>query len=163
MAKPLIMIVEDEKEYANEISEDVKSSDEFDTVIANSARDALEALAKNKVLFGLAGNRIQLILLDIKMPGMDGLQFLEQLRKSHNEAEIGVIMVTAFEDEEKWDKATSGFIVGYIRKPYDRENLLAMIRKFFSNPDARYKMILDTFEKHIEKREELKGQQGSEA
>lgn len=152
MAKPLIMVVDDEVDVANAIANTIKDTDIYEVITAYSAKEALENLSKNKVLMGLGGNRIRFIFLDIKMPDMDGLTFLREVRKKFGE-DIGVSMLTAWEDEEKWDKATSGFVVNYIRKPFKSEELLATLDGFFHGKEA--KMVLDTFEKHIEKREEF--------
>ena len=153
MSKPLIMVVDDEVDVANSISNTIKDTGKYNVLTAYSAKDALAQLAKNKVLFGLGGNRVRLIFLDIKMPDMDGLQFLERVRKEYGE-DIGITMLTAWEDEEKWDRATSGFVVNYIKKPFKSEELISTIERFFEGNEG--KMILDTFEKHIAKREEFK-------
>lgn len=153
MANPLVMVVDDEVDVANSIANVIKDTKRYEIVVAYSAKEALEHLAKNKVFFGLGGNRIRLILLDIKMPEMDGLQFLEKVRKDYGE-DIGISMLTAWEDEEKWDRATSGFVINYIKKPFKSEELVATIDGFFEGKEG--KMVLDTFEKHIEKREEFK-------
>jgi CheY-like chemotaxis protein len=153
MAKPLVMVVDDEVDVANVITSVIRDSGKYDVLTAYSAQEALVNLAKNKVFFGLGGNRIRFIFLDIKMPEMDGLQFLGKVRKEFGE-DIGVSMLTAWEDEEKWDKATSGFVVNYIKKPFKSGEVLATLDNFFAGKDA--KMVLDTFEKHIEKREEFK-------
>jgi CheY-like chemotaxis protein len=153
MANPLIMVVDDEVDVANSIANVIRDTKRFEVVTAFSAKEALELLEKNKVFFGLGGNRIRLIFLDIKMPEMDGLQFLEKLRKNYGE-DIGVSMLTAWEDEEKWDRATSGFVVNYIKKPFRSEDLISTIDKYFEGKEG--KMVLDTFEKHVKKREEFK-------
>jgi CheY-like chemotaxis protein len=153
MANPLIMVVDDEVDVANSIANVIRDTKRFEVVTAFSAKEALEQLEKNKVFFGLGGNRIRLIFLDIKMPEMDGLQFLEKLRKNYGE-DIGVSMLTAWEDEEKWDRATSGFVVNYIKKPFRSEELISTIEKYFEGKEG--KMVLDTFEKHVKKREEFK-------
>jgi CheY-like chemotaxis protein len=159
MAKPLILAVDDEPTVADNLVGIIKQAGKYDAVAAYNAKDAFAVLKKNQQL--LNPNRVSLILLDIKMPDLDGLQFLEKLRKSYREDQIGVIMVTAYEDEEKWDRATSGFIAGYLKKPIDKKGLLALIDKFYSATDARYGMTLRTFEQHIEKRKEFK--KGEEA
>lgn len=153
MANPLVMVVDDEVDVANSITNIIKDSKRYDVITAYSAKEALEYLTKNKILFGLGGNRIRFIFLDIKMPEMDGLQFLEKIRKDFGE-DIGVSMLTAWEDEEKWDRATSGFVVNYIKKPFKKDELIATLDNFFAGKET--KMVLDTFEKHIEKREEFK-------
>ncbi|MCU0640732.1 MAG: response regulator [Candidatus Margulisbacteria bacterium] len=153
MAKPVVMVVDDEIDVANVITGVIKDSGKYEVLTAYSAQEALANLAKNKVFFGLGGNRIRFCFLDIKMPGMDGLQFLAKVRKDFGE-DIGVSMLTAWEDEEKWDKATSGFVVNYIKKPFKSQEIISTLDNFFAGKDA--KMVLDTFEKHIEKREEFK-------
>jgi CheY-like chemotaxis protein len=153
MSKPLIMVVDDEADVANSIANTIKDTDRYEVVTAYSAQEALEHLKKNKILLGVGGNRIRLIFLDIKMPEMDGLQFLQKIRKDFGEG-IGVSMLTAWEDEEKWDKATSGFVINYIKKPFKSEELIATADNFFKGKEG--KMVLETFEKHIEKRKEFK-------
>ncbi|MBN2058272.1 MAG: response regulator [Candidatus Saganbacteria bacterium] len=153
MSKPLVMIVDDEIDLANSIAETIKDSELYDVAVAYSAKQALDQLKKNKVLMGLGGNRVRFIFLDIKMPEMDGLELLKKIRREFGE-DIGVAMLTAWEDEEKWDKATSGFVVNYIKKPFKSEELLKTLADFFSGEEGR--MVLSTFEKHIEKREEFK-------
>ena len=88
---------------------------------------------------------------------MSGLEFLGVIRKDFGE-DIGVSMLTAWEDEDKWDQATSGYVVNYIKKPFKSEELIKTLDEFFEGDEA--KMVMKTFERHIEKREEYrKGQQ----
>ncbi|MFA6169155.1 MAG: response regulator [Candidatus Margulisiibacteriota bacterium] len=153
MAKPIIMVVDDEIDVANVISDTIKDSGKYEVVTAYSAKEALEKLTQHRSFLGLGGNKIRLVFLDIKMPEIDGLQLLEKIRKDYGE-DIGIAMLTAWEDEEKWDRATSGFVINYIKKPFKSEELLATIDKYFEGKDTS--MVLNTFEKHIEKREEFK-------
>lgn len=155
MAKPLIMIVDDNKAFADELAKTILSTDKYEAVAAYSAKEAEETLKKNKGLFGLFKNRIRCVLLDIKMPEMDGLQFLKQLRKEYEE-KIEVILVTAYEDEEKWDKATDGLVAGYITKPFDKNKLLAKLDDLFSDKNSRIDMIGDTLMEGFEKREQYR-------
>ena len=157
MSKPLIMVVDDEVDVANAIANTIKDTDRYEVITANSAKAALELLTKHKVMFGLGGNKIRMILLDIKMPEMDGLQFLARVRKEHGE-DIGVAMLTAWEDNEKWDRATAGFVLNYIKKPFKSEELLATIDNFFAGKETD--MVLETFGKHLDKKEEFKKAEG---
>ena len=153
MAKPLIMVVDDEKVFADELAKTIKMTGKYKVVTAYSAKEAEEILSKNKGIFGIFKNKVRCILLDIKMPEMDGLQFLEQVRSKYGD-KIGVVLVTAYEDEEKWDKATAGWVAGYITKPLDKDKLLATLDRLFSKPDARIDMIGRTFMQGFEKKEQ---------
>ncbi|MFH1542019.1 MAG: response regulator [bacterium] len=155
MAKPLVMIVDDEVDVANTIAATIKDTDKYQVIVANSATAAFNILKKNKILMGLGGNKVRFLFLDIKMPEMDGLTFLGKLRKDYGE-NIGVSMLTAWEDDEKWDKATSGYVANYIKKPFKSEEILQTLENYFAGKEGH--MVLNTFEKHIEKREEFKKQ-----
>jgi len=161
MDKPLIMVVDDDRGIADEIARKIKNTDRYETIAAYSAKEALSHLAKNKILLGLGGNRIKVIILDIKMPEMDGLQFLEKVRKDYG-PDIGITMLTAYEDEEKWDRSTSGFVINYIKKPFKFEELIETVDRFFKGFQEEGKMVLETFEKHINKKEEWKKEKRSE-
>ena len=160
MSKPLIMVVDDEVDVANSITNTIKDTGKYEVITANSAKEALENLKKHKVMFGLGGNRIRLILLDIKMPEMSGLELLEKIRQGFGE-DIGISMLTAWEDEEKWEKATSGFVINYIKKPFKSDELIATIDDFFMGKEGM--MVLDTFEKHISKREKFEQEKKEKA
>jgi len=68
MAKPIIMVVDDEKAFADELAKTIKLTGKYDVTVAYSAKDANETLKKNKGIFGIFKNKIRCILLDIKMP-----------------------------------------------------------------------------------------------
>lgn len=155
MAKPLIMIVEDEKDYADSVANLIMDTGKYEVVTTYSAKEALGQLRKSKILWGLGGNKIRVIILDIKMPEMDGLQFLEKMRKDYGQ-DIGVVMLTAWEDEEKWERATSEFVINYLKKPFKKDELISTLDRFFMGVQEEGKMVLETFEKHIEKKEQWK-------
>ncbi|OGB87037.1 hypothetical protein A3H38_02300 [candidate division WOR-1 bacterium RIFCSPLOWO2_02_FULL_46_20] len=153
MSKPMIMVVDDDKGVADEIAETLRETGKYDLITAYSAKEALEHLAKNKIMMGIGGNRVSLIFLDIKMAEMDGLQFLEKIRKDYDES-IGVCMLTAYEDTEKWERATSGLVINYLHKPFDEAKVLATADDYFAGKEVQ--MTLKTFEEHMAKRDEFK-------
>jgi FixJ family two-component response regulator len=65
------------------------------------------------------------LILDVRLPGMDGLQLQQQL--AEREWALPVIFMTAHEDEELRDAAMRRGAVAYLRKPFDREHLLASV------------------------------------
>ena len=131
--KPLILIVDDEKDLADNISEIIKSSGLYNIATAYSTKTAQEVLKKNQPLLGIGKNRVRLIILDIKMPGVDGLKLLSEIRAEY--LGIGVIILTAFEDREKWEKARQGLVSAYFKKPIKEQELLSAIERFFDGKE----------------------------
>ena len=118
----------------------------YEALIAYSAKEAWETIRKNKGFMGIGSNRIKCILLDIKMPEMDGLQFLEKLRTEH-EGKMGIILVTAYEDEDKWLDAATGFVAGYIKKPLKEKEVTDVLRRFFRGEEED--MARETMEDYL--------------
>ena len=114
MAK--ILIVEDEPQLARFVQLELEH-EEYETVISGDGREGL-TLAE--------GGGFDLILLDIMLPGLNGLEVLRRLRKAENHTPV--IMLTA--RDSVMDKG-SGLDMGaddYITKPFAIEELLARIR-----------------------------------
>ncbi len=83
-----------------------------------------------------AGNRPDLILLDVLMRGIDGFETLRLLRKYEKEnrtQEIPVIYLTADEDKEAEAKGLEEGALDYIRKPFDPDALIRRIRNILGN------------------------------
>ena len=111
-----ILIVEDEHQLARFIQLELEHED-YETAVANDGREGL-TLAESGEFY--------LVLLDIMLPGLNGLEVLRRLRKAENN--VPVIMLTA--RDSVMDKV-SGLDMGaddYITKPFAIEELLARIR-----------------------------------
>ncbi len=105
------MIVEDDPMVAEINKRYLSKIDGFHLAqIANSVDEAIRLLGKED---------IQLILLDIFMPGKQGLELLAYLRK--NELEIDVIIISAASDLERIKKALRYGVVDYLIKPFEFE------------------------------------------
>ena len=114
----LILIVED-NEKNMKLARDLIEYHGFAIVTADNAEDGL-AIARAKIP--------QLILMDIQLPGMDGVTALAQLRSDAATAQVPVVAMTASvmrEDRERFDKA--GFD-GFITKPIDVRTFPQQIR-----------------------------------
>jgi len=112
-----ILIVDDEKNYTLILSA-VLEEEGFGTLTANSGAQALEILR---------GSDVDLVLTDMKMPGMDGIELLENIREK--DPELPVIMMTAYGTVEKAVDAMQKGAYTYILKPFENENLVVHVRK----------------------------------
>ena len=81
---------------------------------AGDGAEAVESLKQQKV---------QLILSDINMPNMDGLQFLSQLKSKPEWKDVPVIMITTEGSQAKVLEAVQLGAAGYVRKPFTAEQI----------------------------------------
>ncbi len=118
----LVLIVED-NEKNMKLARDILQFHGFTTIEATTAEAGI-ALAQQR--------RPNVILMDIQLPGIDGVSALERIRQHGETARIPVIAMTASvmkEDRERFDKA--GFD-GFITKPIDVKAFPAQIRDAIS-------------------------------
>lgn len=83
----------------------------------------LEASTGNEGLDLLQKQKVELILSDINMPSMDGLEFLRQLRSRKLAPKTPVVMITTEGSEEQVKQAIQAGAQGYIRKPFTVEQI----------------------------------------
>ncbi|AXX89950.1 hypothetical protein CKA55_07620 [Arcobacter suis] len=112
-------------------------------ILASNGEDAFEKIKVEP--------KIDLIISDINMPKMDGLEFLEELRKF--DSKIPFIFVTARDEPDKMLKAIQLDIDNYILKPINLENLLTIIDKVVNKLYKEY-LILER-NSHIKLNENL--------
>lgn len=110
MRKNLIMIVEDEQKLARTMS-DYLGLKGYDTVCAADGPEALRLFYEHQ-------KRVDLILLDVMLPGMDGYEVLKEIRKSFD---VPVIMMTARSSVEDQMSGFEKEADDYITKPYTLE------------------------------------------
>jgi CheY-like chemotaxis protein len=110
----LVLVVDDEPDvealFRQQFRRDLRS-ERFVMDFANSAAEALSRIASS------IGQSLILILSDINMPGMTGLEMLPKVREMR--PEVPVIMITAYGDAETKRKALEGGAKGLLTKPID--------------------------------------------
>ena len=116
--KPVILVVDDQLQNI-ELLEAHLVPHGYEIVKAASGEEALEKLSDN---------RIDLVLLDIMMPRMSGLEVLEKLRADKKTRLIPVVMVTALKETEDKVKALEAGCDDFISKPVDKVELLARVK-----------------------------------
>jgi putative two-component system response regulator len=91
--------------------------------------ESIQASSGAKALQLLAENPVDIILLDIMMPDMDGYEFCRQLKQSKNLAHIPIIMLTALVDEESRQKSFAVGANDFISKPFKMDVLVGKIEE----------------------------------
>jgi CheY-like chemotaxis protein len=120
----LVLVVDDEPDvealFRQQFRRDLKTQ-RFVMDFAVSAADALTRIARP------IEQTLILILSDINMPGMTGLEMLPKVREMR--PEVPIIMITAYGDPETRRKATEGGATGLLTKPIDFGLLRAEIEQ----------------------------------
>ena len=112
-----ILVVDDEKDFVEIISLRLEDAGER-VKAAYNGQECLEALADND---------IDVVILDIKMPGMDGIETLREIKRRHPLVEV--ILLTG---HGAVDTAVEGMKLGafdYLNKPADFDDLLALLHE----------------------------------
>lgn len=121
-----ILIVDDNPVNIFVIEKILKQAGYQDLVSLNSAQELFEYIQFGKD--SSRHNEIDLILLDIMMPEIDGLEVCRRLQKEENFKDIPIIFVTALEDANKLAEALDMGAMDYITKPINKVELLARMR-----------------------------------
>lgn len=114
-----ILVVDDDKTTRKMISLILKSKG-YEVVTAENGIEALQKL-------GL--ERINLILTDMNMPYMDGIEFIKQVRATSDISDIPIVMVTTEADEDEKRRAFEAGVDDYLVKPTNAEQISESIKK----------------------------------
>jgi len=115
--KSKIIIVDDEKDTCDIVSK-ILGDEGYKTFSTISSRSALAKIKKEKP---------DLVLMDIKMPGMDGIEMLKCIREI--DKSITVVMMTAYGDVDTAREAMRLGAFDYITKPFDIDVLKSVARE----------------------------------
>ena len=118
--KGLILYIEDNSDNRNLINR-VLHAEGYTVIEAVNAKQAMEKLASN---------RINLILMDINMPEMDGYTLTAKIKSMENYSNIPIVAVTANVMRGDREKSLEAGCDGYIQKPIDIDTLPLQIERF---------------------------------
>ena len=125
LMKRSILVVDDDARILASLSRALAGEvDEIRT--ADNADEALQALAESPAAIAL---------VDLKMPGMDGLELLALLRE--RTPDLDVIMMTAYEDLPTVAAAMRGGAVDFLTKPLDLHSLNRLLDRVFEDQETR--------------------------
>jgi DNA-binding NarL/FixJ family response regulator len=127
----LLLVVDDEPNLLRAVAA-VLRGEGFDVTTARNAREALLRVAESLP---------DLIVSDIRMPGMDGYAFARQLRRAPHSALIPIVFLTAKDETED---RVEGFRAGvdvYLTKPFEPDELIAVIRNILQRVERTHSTI----------------------
>jgi len=118
-----ILIIDDEEDFCYFVKKNLEAISNFEVITATKGKKGIQIARKKKP---------DLILLDIMMPGIDGLEVLKRLKKNENTQNIPVIMLTAKDEDESKVKALGSFCDDYLVKPVENVVLKGKIHSVLS-------------------------------
>jgi CheY-like chemotaxis protein len=113
---PRVLVVDDNIALAENIA-DILECEGFEATPVESPRIALETASRRV---------FDCVLLDVRMPEMDGIELRERLRASQPVAEF--VFMTAYASDERLDAARRSGAAGILAKPFGPEALLRLLR-----------------------------------
>lgn len=125
-----IIIAEDDMGHANLIKRNLKRSGVLNGIIhLKDGQETLDYLFQKNKENKRKNNIPLLLLLDIKMPKVDGIEVLRKLKEDKELRKIPVIMITTTDDPNEIDACHELGCSNYITKPIDYDNFIDAIRK----------------------------------
>jgi len=118
MNAPFVLLVDDEVPFVETMTKRLTKRN-LRVIMAFSGQEALEKLDKNR--------NLDVIILDVKMPGMDGIQTLAEIKKVHPLVEI--IMLTGHATVESAIDGMRAGAYDYLMKPCDLEQLMLKVEE----------------------------------
>lgn len=124
--RKLILVVDDDPRLLHVVSVYL-GIENYDVVTASSGEEALEVLGQNNP---------DLVILDVMMPGMDGIQVCEAIRANPTTRDLPVLMFTALSSDEDVARAQRAGASKHITKPFTLGALGSVIRSFLNPAGA---------------------------
>jgi DNA-binding response OmpR family regulator len=115
-------VVDDEEDLTYFLKANLEIEENYEVFIVTRAKDAFKSALKHKP---------DLIILDIMMPQIDGIEILEKIKNSKNTLDIPVIILSAKIDDATKIKAAKLYVECYITKPVQIEELKEKIKEVF--------------------------------
>jgi DNA-binding response OmpR family regulator len=119
--KKTILIVDDEPDIVN-LTEKFLKLGEFNTITCNNGRDAMEIVKESY-------DKIDLILLDVMMPGTSGYSVLKEIKTNEKYKGIDVVLFTVKSFNEDIQKGKRLGADGYLMKPFSGKDLLKFVKE----------------------------------
>lgn len=119
MKKLRLLLVDDENEFVETLADRLKMR-ELDASIARNGEEALSAVKEEEP---------DVIVLDLKMPGIDGIEVLKRVKKAYPHVEVIILTGHGSKQDEEAARRLGAF--DYVRKPADLDRLVSRIKNAF--------------------------------
>lgn len=136
--KPVILVVDDQPQNI-ELLEAYLAPEGYKIVKATNGEEALEKLSENQ---------IDLILLDVLMPGMDGFEVTRRVRQDNTHRLLPIILVTVLRETEDRVKGIEAGCDDFISSPVDKIELLARVRSLLKI--KAYNELMSNYREELE-------------
>ena len=127
MKKKKILVVDDDKKSRYLVSF-LLEKESFEVIMATNGLEGIEAARKQQV---------DLIIMDVKMPKMDGYETTKRIRRLKKYKSIPIIALTSYAMTEDKERALKAGCTGYIPKPITSETFISEIKKFLEVKDEK--------------------------
>ncbi len=114
-----VLLVDDEKDFVHTLSERLETRD-FETAVVYNGEEAISYMNNDEA---------EVIVLDLKMPGIDGLEVLKQVKKSHPHVEV--IILTGHGSEQEREIAMELGAFAYLQKPANIDQLSEKMKQAY--------------------------------
>lgn len=114
-----ILVVDDSKSI-REVVSFVLQKEGYTVLVGENGKDALKHLN---------GESIDLIITDLHMPEMDGIDFIKEVRQTSDYKHIPILFLTTETSNEKKTEAKQEGATGWLEKPFQPDKLLKVLRK----------------------------------
>ncbi len=119
-----LLLVDDELDFAFFLKSNIENSGNYEVVVANNGEDALGMFTEEKP---------DLVLLDIMMPGLDGVEVLRKLKGISSDGNNPpIVMLSAKRDTEAILESQKYGAVDYLMKPIEINKLLPIISRYIN-------------------------------
>ncbi|MEW6617621.1 MAG: response regulator [Patescibacteria group bacterium] len=119
-----ILLVEDNKDARYIINRLLQKNGFKDVVMVENGKEALEVVEKEN---------FSLILMDIRMPVMDGFEATKKIREMPGYKETPIIAVTAYSMKGDREECLEAGATDYLSKPFDNDDFVELVKKYTSD------------------------------
>jgi CheY-like chemotaxis protein len=121
-----VALVADDEKGIRDMAAAVLSRAGFTVITAHDGLDAVRKFRQHQA-------SISIVLLDLTMPGMDGIEVLQHIRRLSTE--VKVVLSSGYNLQEIDERLTPGLVDGFLCKPYQPSDLVAIVRAAIARPE----------------------------